>query len=206
MAKKSLYSLHPTYDMDASYGRKLHERTGKTIEQWIVLVKKDGPDDEKARRAWLKEKHGLTTNYAFWVAERAAGRLGADDYDPEQLVEDLFAPRPLLRPLYDRLLLIALGLGTDVKACPGKTIVPLYRHHVFAELKPSTKTRLDLGLALGDEPFSGLLLDTGGRAKGDRITHRIAITRAEDVDAEALNWLKKAYERDTERPTRRKQA
>src|SRR5262249_56682504 len=70
------------------------------------------------------------------------------------------------------------------------------RSHVLAELKPSTKTRLDLGLALRDEPFTERLIDTGGRAKKDRITHRVAITRIEDVDDEGKAWLRLAYDLD----------
>lgn len=45
-------------------------------------------------------------------------------------------------------------------------------------------------------PASGRLIDTGGRAKGDRITHRIAITSIADVDSEVKGWLKIAYDLD----------
>jgi hypothetical protein len=99
-----------------------------------------------------------------------------------------------LRPIYDELLKLGLALGDDVKACPCQTIVPLYRTHVFAELKPSTRTRIDLGLALRDTPFTDRLLDTGGRAKKNRITHRIAITRLDDIDDEVKRWLRAAYD------------
>jgi hypothetical protein len=205
MAKpKSLYALHPTYQMEAGYEAKLKERTGKTLADWVTLTLKDGPADEPARRAWLKETHGLSINYTWWIVERAAGRGSAEQYDPEQLVEDLFARRPALRPIYDRTLGIALGLGKDVKACPCKTIVPLYRQHVFAELKPATKTRLELGLALKGEPFTARLKDTGGTQKGDRLTHKVELTTLEDIDAEALLWLRQAYERDAPKPGAKK--
>ena len=46
-----------------------------------------------------------------------------------------------LRPIYDELLKIGLKIGKYVKACPGKTIVPLYRNHVFAQIRPATNTR-----------------------------------------------------------------
>jgi hypothetical protein len=85
-----------------------------------------------------------------------------------------------------------------VKACPGKTIVPLYRHHVFAQIKPTTNTRIDLGFALA--AFQGKLpkrlIDTGGLAKKDRITHRIEIKSNADLDDEVEKWLKVAYDLD----------
>jgi hypothetical protein len=101
-----------------------------------------------------------------------------------------------LRPIYDRLLKLALSVGRDVKACPGKTIVPLYRQHVFAQIKPTTNTRIDMGFALGALKAKGRLIDTGGFEKKDRITHRIPVSSLDDIDAELKDWLKKAYELD----------
>jgi hypothetical protein len=95
---------------------------------------------------------------------------------------------------------VALGrsLGADVKICPCETIVPLYRNHVFAQIKPATSTRVDFGLALkgGPKKLSKRLIDTGGLAKKDRITHRFAITSVDEIDAEVETWLATAYELD----------
>lgn len=203
MAKKgTVYSVHPSVKMVASSMEKLKERSGKTLEEWIEYVKKNGPSTEAERRTWLKNTHGIQTTYATWIAERAAGK-GWEDSDPEKYlqtaehyVEEMFEKKPALKPLYDKLLEVGFSIAKDVKACPCKTIVPLYRNHVFAELKPSTKTRLDLGFALRDMPAQGRLIDTGGFAKKDRITHRIPISSLEDIDAEVIKWLKKAYEMD----------
>jgi hypothetical protein len=90
----------------------------------------------------------------------------------------------------------SLGLGKDVKACPCKTMVPLYRKHVFAQIKPTTLTRIDLGFALGARPATGRLIDTGGYAKKDRITHRIPISSPAEIDGEVKQWLHTAYEED----------
>jgi hypothetical protein len=101
-----------------------------------------------------------------------------------------------LRPIYDRLLKLGLSMGRDVTASPGKTIVPLYRQHVFAQIKPTTNTRIDLGLALGALKTSGRLVSTAGFEKKDRITHRIPISSIEEIDADVKTWLKKAYTLD----------
>ena len=196
---QSLYSLHPSYAVEASSLTNLQQRTGKTLEEWIKLVKKTGPPTEKERRVWLKEEQGLTTNYAWWIAERAAGKGGAENYDPEALVEAMFTESKAgLRPIYDQLLGLGLKLGQDVKVCPCQTIVPFYRRHVFAEIKPATRTRIDLGLALKNTPASGRLIDTGGFAKKDRITHRIPITSLAEIDDQVKYWLKVAYNLDSE--------
>jgi hypothetical protein len=193
----SLYSLHPGFRMEAAYAENLQTRTGKTLDQWVAFAKRAGPADSKERRAWLKTQ-GLTTNYAWWISDVAEGKnRGADDYDPDALVEAMFAGKkaPLL-PIYDRLLKLGLSMGRDVTASPGKTIVPLYRQHVFAQIKPTTNTRLDLGLALGALKATGRLVSTGGFEKKDRITHRIPISSLDEIDADVKAWLKKAYTLD----------
>ena len=101
-----------------------------------------------------------------------------------------------LRPIYDALLKLGLGLGKDAKACPCRTMVPLYRKHVFAQIKPTTRTRIDLGFALGARPAGGRLLETGGFARKDRITHRIPISSLAEIDDEVKQWLQTAFEED----------
>jgi hypothetical protein len=201
--KKSIYGVHPGVVMVQEWIAGLPEKTGKSLEEWIRLVKKEGPPMEKDRREWLKKKYNFGSTAAWWIAERAEGK-GLEDGDSdlylqtaEKYVADMFSgAKAGLRPLYDSLLQMGFKMGKDVKACPCKTIVPLYRHHVFAQIKPSTRTRIDIGFALKDTPATGRLIDTGGFAKSDRITHRIPISRLEEIDDEVKHWFKMAYEMD----------
>lgn len=201
--KKSIYSVHPGVLMTQKWVGELKQKTGRTLEEWLKHIKKAGPADEKERRAWLKEEHGLGTNTAWWLAERSYGK-GTESSDPdlylesaERDVEKMYSGgKAHLRPIYDALLKLGLKIGKEAKACPCQTIVPLYRNHVFAQIKPTTQTRIDLGFALGDTKPTGRLLDTGGFAKKDRITHRIPISSLDDIDDEVKHWLKVAYDRD----------
>ena len=137
--------------------------------------------------------------------EKAEGKnAGIHDDSPEgylqlavQYVEDMFSGgKSGLRPIYDTLLKLGLGVGPDAKACPCQTIVPLYRNHVFAQIKPTTKKRVDMGFALKDTRAAGRLIDTGGFAKKDRITHRIPIANLAEIDDEVKYWLKVSYDMD----------
>jgi hypothetical protein len=180
----------------------LREKTGRSVDEWLAFVKNEGPPTEKERREWLKKEHGLGTNSAWWIAERAEGKGDEEDtperylQTAEKYVEDMFADKANLKPIYDALLQLGLSVGKEVKACPCKTIVPFYRNHVFAQIKPTTRTRIDFGLALKDTKPTGKLIDTGGFAKKDRISHRFAITSLDDVTVEVKRWLKRAYEMD----------
>ena len=201
--KKSIYSVHPGILMTQKWVGELKQKTGRTLEEWLAHIKKAGPKGEQARREWLKKEYGLGTNTCWWLAERAEGK-GEESGDPDlylkaadDYVEKMFSGgKAGLRPIYNALLKLGLKTGKDAKASPCQTIVPLYRNHVFAQIKPTTQTRIDMGFALGDMKPTGRLIDTGGFAKKDRITHRIPITSLDDIDDEVKHWLKVAYDRD----------
>ena len=201
--KRSVYSVHPGVVMTQKWIAELKEKTGRSLQDWLKHIKKAGPKTEKERSEWLKTEYGLGTNTAWWLAERADGK-GEESGDPdaylqaaENYVEKMFeGGKAPLRPLYDRLLKLGLSIGKEAKACPCQTIVPLYRNHVFAQIKPTTRSRIDMGFALGDLKPTGRLIDTGGFAKKDRITHRIPITSIDDIDDEVKHWLRVAYDRD----------
>jgi uncharacterized protein DUF5655/uncharacterized protein DUF4287 len=202
--KKSTYSVHPGVLMTQKWIAELKQKTGRTLDDWLKLIKNEGPKDEQPRRDWLKTKHGLGTNTAWWLAERSVGK-GEESADceaylkaAEQYVDEMFAgKKEHLRPIYDALLKLGLSVGKDAKACPCQTIVPLYRNHVFAQIKPTTLTRIDFGLALGDtRKTPQRLINTGGYEKKDRITHRFEITSLRDIDDKVKRWLRIAYERD----------
>jgi len=200
---KSLYGVHPGVLMTQKWVAELKEKTGRSLDEWLKLVKRSGPPTEKERREWLRSEHGLGMNSAWWIAERAEGK-GTETDDPEtylraaeKSVEEMFSGKKVvLRPAYDALLQLGLSMGKDVKACPCSTIVPLYRKHVFAQIKPTTLTRIDMGFALGARKPEGRLIDTGGYAKKDRLTHRIPISSVKEIDSEVKKWMRAAYEAD----------
>jgi hypothetical protein len=71
---KTIYGVHPSVAMVQKWLAELKEETGRSMEEWLALVKSEGPKDERSRRDWLKSKHKLGTNKASWIAERAEGK------------------------------------------------------------------------------------------------------------------------------------
>jgi hypothetical protein len=195
------YSVHPGVAQTQKWVKDLSQKTGRSLEEWLALTKKEGPATEKERRDWLKQQHNFGTMAAAWIAGRMEGKNAEEDTPEAYLktaaewVEMQYSgPRTALRPLYEQLLKIGLALAKDVKACPCKTMVPFYRNHVFAQIKPSTNSRIDLGFALGNMKTPKRLIDTGGYEKKDRITRRIEIKSKADIDDVVRQWLKKAWE------------
>lgn len=202
---KSLYDVHPGVAMVQKWAAELKLKTGRSLEEWIELVKKKGPTGHLNRRNWLKSRHQVGNNAAWWIVDRAEGKRGEEDSPEEYLaaamrfVEEQYSgKKSALRPIYEQLLAFGKSLGSDVKACPCKTMVPLYRNHVFAQIKPATSTRIDFGLCF--TTYKGKLpkrlIDTGGLAKKDRITHRIELTSPDQIDDDLKKWLRAAYDLD----------
>jgi hypothetical protein len=200
---KSEYDAHKSLRYVKSMIAGMKKKTGRSLEEWMQLAKEKGPADEKQRRDWLKKEYGLGTNYAAWIAERSAGKTSREE-SPEQYlqhahdyVEKMFAgPKGHLRPIYEEIIKFASTMGPDVRVSPCSTIVPIYRRHVVAQVKPTTRTRIDLGLALKNATVPRRLINTGGFEKKDRITHRVELTSISDFDVEAKKWMKLAYEGD----------
>jgi hypothetical protein len=202
---RSIYGVHPGVAMVQKWKAELKKKTGRSLEEWVALARSEGPKTEKEIREWLQISHKLGANSAGWIAARSAGKESEEDSPERYLaaalkyVDQQYAGKKgALRPIYERLLQHAARLGADVKACPCRTMVPLYRRHVFAQLKATTNSRFDLGLSLThhEGKLPKRLVATGGLAKQDRITHRIELTSADQIDDQVKRWLKTAYELD----------
>jgi len=71
----SLYGVPPGVAMVQKWVAELKEKTRRSMEEWITLVKTEGPKDEKSRREWLKTKHKMGTNRCL-VDRGTRGRKG----------------------------------------------------------------------------------------------------------------------------------
>lgn len=196
------FDVHPGVAMVQKWADELPAKTGRTLDEWATLVRQRNTSAAESRD-WLKAEYPFGTNHAGWIVEYALGTATWDG-DPAsylkaapKYVDGMFAgPKGHLRTTAEIIIAFVRGLGADVKVCPCKTIIPLYRKRVFAELKPATRTRLELALRLGDVPFTDMLV-ANPRAKGnDKLRHLIALHEPSDFNAHAKRWLTAAYRGD----------
>ncbi len=169
--------------------RLLRSRTGQDVTAWNRRVAEAGLPDEQALRGWLDGQGVTGYGQALLVWER----FGYPDFltaEADQLIAGQYADRPQLRPVLDAVLAALPSVGpAEVQA--RKTMVSLVTpRRTFAVIQPTTKSRVDLGLRLEHERPGGRLL--AARDLG-AATVRIPLTRPEDVDAEVLGWLRRAY-------------
>ncbi|GEM_PF-393349 len=178
----------------------LLKRTGQDVTAWNRRVAAAGLGDEQALRAWLDGQGVTGYGQALLVWERF-GYPDFLDAEGEELIASQYADRPQLRPVLDAVLaaLPAVGPAT-VQA--RKTFVSLVTpRRTFAVVRAATRSRVDLGLRLDQQGPGGRLLlarDLGAA------TVRIPLTRPDDVDAEVLGWLRRAYRENAAPPAPRR--
>jgi hypothetical protein len=121
------------------------------------------------------------------------------------LVDAQYADRPSLRPILEAVLAAAAAFRpATVEA--RRTVVSLVSpRRVFAVVKPTTKSRVDLGLRLEGITPAGRLQVARDLGSGT-ISVRIALTSPDDVDEEVTGWLRRAYEENTAPPAPRRPA
>ena len=189
--KKFPYGVHASVKHMAAIASNLPSKTGKSLEEWTRLLEEAGPTESKARMEWLKVEHGLGRDTAMSIVEIAEGR---GNPDPDALVDAMYAgPKAGLRPTYEAVVEAALSLGEDVQAAPCSTYVPLLRKNTFAIIKPTTRTRIDLALALSGVTPNERLKEAKGLGVS-RITHVVGLSSPADLDDEVKGWLRQAYE------------
>lgn len=172
--------------------RNLPEKTGKTLPQWLALLKKTKLSKHGELVKHLKTEHGVTHGFANLIAtlHRNGGALDAAPSD--DLVTAQYAgAKAALRPIYDALIKAVTALGSDVEVAPKKTYVSLRRSKQFALIQPSTRTRVDLGLNLKGVDPTARLEASGSFNK--MVSHRVRLGAAKDVDRELKAWLRAAY-------------
>jgi hypothetical protein len=172
--------------------RNLPAKTGMTLEEWVELVRREGPPDRRGRVDWLKSVRGL----GHVTAEQIVGAMEPPAVamsDGELIAAQYAGDKTALRPLYDKIAAIVAGLGADATLEARQTYVSLQRGRQFGLVQPSTRTRIDIGLRLPDAAPTGRLQPSGSFGSGT-ITHRVAIGAAADVDAELIGWIGSAYD------------
>jgi len=164
------------------------EKTGKSLEEWKIILRKKGFEKHGQAVKFLKSEHGLTHGFANTIVSLSKQA----DIPKEDLVENQYKGKENLIPIYEALIEFVKSLGNDVTITPKKTSVSVIRKRQFILIKPATKTRIDLGFKLKDKPTTARLEDSG--PFGTMCTHRVQLTDTSQVDDQLKSWIKEAYE------------
>ena len=183
-------------DMMSAVSESLAARTGRSLEQWLAVVRSSGLDplDQAAVRGWLRREHGVPQNSQWAIADAAAREAGWVRPTVAEYVDRQYTgPKAALRPIYDALAAAIGRLGDDVSVEGRGGYTPFVRGRQFAAVAAATRDRVDLGLRFTDPPASARLQPGGGPGQA---THKVSLRSVPEVDAEVEDLLRAAYEQN----------
>jgi len=179
-------------EMVAKMEANIAENTGKTVDQWVDVVRGSSLDKHGLIVKMLKTDHDFTHGYANLVAHRALQSSNVEADDDEMVAAQYAGPKADLKPIYDRIIDLVKGFGDGMEIAPKKAYVSLRHKKQFALVQPSTKTRVDLGINLKGKAPEGRLEASG--SFNAMVSHRVRLESPDDVDAQVNAWLKEAFE------------
>ena len=89
-------------DAVQSQTRNIEQATGRSMDEWVLLVKASGLEPHRQMLEWLKAEHGFSHGNANLVALTARrAPIKASD----EVVDAIYAgPRATLRPFHDQVI------------------------------------------------------------------------------------------------------
>ncbi|HEY3040017.1 MAG TPA: DUF5655 domain-containing protein [Pyrinomonadaceae bacterium] len=169
--------------------RLLEEQTTEGLDTWNQRIRKVSILDERGLRTWLLARGVTGYAQSLLVMER----FGYPDFilaTSDELIENQYADRVHLRPIYDAIISAAAGCGEFVIQAR-KTYVSLVTpRRTFASVQPTTKTRVDLGLRLEGYKVGGRLQSSRSQ---ETMRFQVELTTSDEVDREVQHWLERAY-------------
>jgi len=180
-------------EMRVEIEQKLVRDTGMDIKAWNAKIRAEAaPKSQPDLRSWLI-RQGVTGYPAMLLVYEAFGYPDYLEATADELLDGQYRDRPNLRPIHDAVVAALPSIG-EVELQNRKTYVALIGpKRTFASIQATTKARVDIGLRLDGVAPSGRL-EAAKSIGQSSMTHRIGLSSPADLDAEALGWLRRAYE------------
>ncbi len=174
--------------------RNFPEKTGKSLDEWLEVIKDCPLDGHKQRVDWLKKEHGMTHGYSLMVVNKAKEAAEGGPKTGDEMVDAQFSGKKEgLRPVYDRLIAEISRIADDIEILPRKTCVTLSCGRKFGTVQSTSAGRLDLGLRIPDVELTGKL-EKVKNFDPAQMTCQVSLIDPSDIDDELIGWIKTAYE------------
>ena len=176
----------------ASVRANLERETGKTLEEWVEIVRLECKETKpKARTDWLKATYGIGVNRAatiFGVAFPA--EMGWDDADGLRAALWTDPASTAILEAIEAAIADYPGLVTGQR----KAFTAWSNKVQFAAAKPVKGGTLSLGLALTPDA-SSRLAEPKNESWSERLKAKLTLASPAGVDDEVKTLLKAAWER-----------
>ena len=170
------------------------EKTGKTVEQWVPVLKVSGLSRQMEILNWLKADHKFSHMQASLLVRLYLNNGKPVYQDETNLLENQFIKCEAMRPLFDEVSSKILALFPGTQLIAKKTYLSYTATREFAAINIKPK-EIRLGMDLGDATFNDTLQKSKLTGPMARISHMVVITDAAQFDKNLIEYLKLSYSR-----------
>ncbi|WP_297508729.1 DUF4287 domain-containing protein [uncultured Caulobacter sp.] len=176
----------------ASVRANLERETGKTLDEWSEIVRRECRETKpKARADWLKATYGIGQNRAATIFSVAfPAEMGWDDADG---LRAALWTDPAATAILTAIEAAVADLP-DLVTGQRKTFTAWSRKSQFAAAKPLKSGGVALGLAVTPDA-SPRLAEPRNEGWSERLKAKLVLAAPAEVDAEVVALLKAAWER-----------
>lgn len=164
------------------------EKTGKTVEQWIPVIKKTGLSKQMEITNWLKAEHQLNHLQASLLAGLYLNNGKPVYQNEDNLLENQFVKCEAMRPLFDHISEKILKEFPGTQLIPKKTYLSFTKGREFAAINIKPK-EIRLGMDLGDAVFTGILQKSKLTGPMPRISHMVVIEDEKHFNQSVIEYL-----------------
>lgn len=170
------------------------EKTGKTLEQWLPVVKASGLAKQMEITNWLKAEHKFNHLQAQLLAGLYLNNGKPVYQDEGNLLDNQFAKCEGMRPLFNSVSEMILKNFSGTQVIPKKTYVSFTATREFAAINIKS-AEIRMGMDLGDMAFNDVIQKTKLTGPMPRISHMAVITDMKQFDKKLIENLQLSYNR-----------
>lgn len=185
-------------EFELEFIQSAKEKTGKSLEQWLPVVKASGLTKQMEITNWLKSSHELNHMQASLLAGLYLNH-GMPVYQNESsLLDNQFIKSEQMRPLFEVVSRKIMSLFPDAQLIPKKTYLSFTATREFAAINIKPK-EIRLGVDLGDQAFDDTLQKSKLTGPMPRISHMVVLTDIGQFDKKVISFLQASFDRSHKR-------
>ncbi|MBK6390869.1 MAG: DUF4287 domain-containing protein [Saprospiraceae bacterium] len=185
-------------EFEQEFIQSAKEKTGKSLEQWLPVVKASGLTKQMEITNWLKSSHELNHMQASLLAGLYLNH-GMPVYQNESsLLDNQFIKSEQMRPLFEVVSRKIMSLFPDAQLIPKKTYLSFTATREFAAINIKPK-EIRLGVDLGDQAFDDTLQKSKLTGPMPRISHMVVLTDIGQFDKKVISYLQASFDRSHKR-------
>ena len=185
-------------EFEQEFIKTAKDKTGKSLEEWLELVKPTGYTKQMEILNWLKRDHSLNHMQAQFVAGIYLNDGNVVFQNETNLLETQFAKCEYMRPIFDYVSDRILKEFPGTQLIAKKTYLSFTDQREFAaiNIKPN---EIRLGVDLGDEPYNDLVQKSKLSGPMPRISHMVILNETSHFNERVIFYLTQSYNRSNKK-------